>query len=659
MKKKSRKALEPKFHICFVFLFLFSVISYLYAPLWLAMSEVVLSAVTYIIFLCTVLVRTKRVRANIDDTVSELILANKDATLNFPMATAVVKIKSNEIVWGNLAFREMIGEQEYLFEKKLFELIPAFELGWITEGLKESPSIIDIKGRKYRIYGNLFKNNDSKNSSALVTLYWAEVTEYEEAIKEFEDSRQIVSVIMFDNYAELMNGLNDSERSEITAAADKKIAEWTANTNGILIKYERDKYLYIFEERYLEGYIRDKFPILDSVREIVSKNGIKVTLSIGIGKDGQDFRESHNNARLAVDMALSRGGDQAIIRNKFNFSFFGGRSQEVEKRTKVKSRVMANALEGLIMDSSDVIIMGHSNADNDSIGAAVGIACIARKLHKRASIVVDPRNSAEMLIRKVQSAKEYENVFISKEDAILIAGSDTLVVVVDTNRKSVVESPALLESANKVAVIDHHRRGTDYIDGAVLNFHEPYASSTCELISELLQYIIETKDLLNYEAEAILSGIVIDTKRFTMKTGVRTFEAAAYLRRAGADTVELKKILQDDLESYVRRADIVKRAKMYHENIAIVTYDGESTRKEASQAADELLSISGVQASFVLFKDKDTVIVCARSLGAINVQVIIEKMGGGGHFETAGVQLKDRTIQDVTEELLNIIDEVL
>ena len=525
--------------------------------------------------------------------------------------------------------------------------------------MTECPNEMEIAGRRFRVYGNVATNGSPDETETLATLFWLDVTDYSTAITEFENSRQIVSVIMIDNYSEIMNGLNDADRSSIIAEVDKRLANWVSDANGIFLKYERDKYLYIFQERYLDEYISSRFSILDSVREIESKNGIKVTLSIGIGKDGGDFKENHSYARLAIDMALSRGGDQAVIRNKFNFEFFGGRSKELEKRTKVKSRVMANAISGLIRDSSGVMIMGHKNADNDSIGAAVGIACIARKMGKTASIVIGQKTSADTLVRKICSEHEYDGAFISAEDAIIEADSNTLVVVVDTNRKSVVESEALLELANKIAVIDHHRRGTDYIEGAVLNFHEPYASSTCELVTELLQYIVEIRDILDVEAEALLSGIVIDTKKFTMKTGVRTFEAAAYLRRAGADTVELKRILQDDIETYVKRAEMIKLARMYKDKVAIVAYNGTSTRKIAAQAADELLSIRGVQASFVLYCEGESVIISARSLGQINVQVILEKLGGGGHFDTAGAQVAGKTLEEVTEELAGVIDDIL
>lgn len=659
MNRRFSKMFEPRFRLCFIMLFLFAAASFFFADIRIAIAELAVCIAVYVIFISASRKRAREMQKYIEETMTDINRASKDATLNFPMATAVIKLETNELIWGNALFESMVTQRDRIFEKHLFDLIPEFDLAWLIEGKSESPNEVDMDGKTYRVFGNLFRSEEGNDAEMLATLYWLDITEYSTALEEFENSRQIVSVIMIDNYSELMDGLNDAERSAIIAEVDRRLAKWIEPAGGIFMKYERDKYIYIFKQCFLSDYTSSKFSILDTVREIESKNGIKVTLSIGVGKDGQTFKENHRYAHLAVDMALSRGGDQAVIRNKFNFEFFGGRSQGVEKRTKVKSRVMANALAGLIKDSSGVMIMGHKNADNDSIGAAVGIVCIARKMGKNASIVIGQKTSADALVRKLRSEPEYDGVFMDPEDALIDADNDTLVVVVDTNRKSVIESEPLLESANKVAVIDHHRRGTDYIEGAVLNFHEPYASSTCELVTELMQYTVETRDVLSVEAEAILSGIVIDTKKFTMKTGVRTFEAAAYLRRAGADTVELKRILQDDIESYVKRAEIVKLARMYRDNVAIVEYNGASTRKIAAQAADELLSIRGVQASFVLYRDGDSVIVSARSLGSINVQVILEQLGGGGHFDTAGAQITGKKLEEVTEALTAAIDENL
>lgn len=386
-------------------------------------------------------------------------------------------------------------------------------------------------------------------------------------------------------------------------------------------------------------------------------------MSIGIGKEGANMEESFKFATLAIDMALSRGGDQAIIKNRLNFEFYGGKSVELEKRTKVKSRVMANALGELISDASQVFIMGHSFADLDCIGAAAGVCCIARKKEKRARIVINLEKNASMsLINYLKKQPEYENIFISPSDAILEADGKSLLVVVDTNRPEQTESEDFLDSVNRVAVIDHHRRAATHIENAALNFHEPYASSASELVTELLPYLIEQQDLLRCEAEAMLAGIVLDTKSFSLRTGGRTFEAAAYLRRAGADTTEVKKLLQNDIESTVARFDIVRKAKVYRDGIAIATQEIQADRVIAAQAADELLNINGIQASFVVFVENEregVVGVSGRSIGDVNVQMILEKLGGGGNKATAGAQVRGSEPREVLAKLITSIDEYL
>ena len=383
-------------------------------------------------------------------------------------------------------------------------------------------------------------------------------------------------------------------------------------------------------------------------------------MSIGIGKDGKSFSEGFKFAALSIDMALSRGGDQAVIKNRFNFEFYGGRTAELEKRTKVKSRVMANSLTELMRDASNIFVMGHKYADLDSIGAAAGIVCAARKLGKIARIVVDPeRNASKPLIRMLQELPLYAGVFVEKQDAILDADGNSLLVVVDTNRPEQTESEELLSSCNRVAVIDHHRRAATYIQNAALSFHEPYASSACELVTELLQYMVEPADILRAEAEALMSGIVLDTKNFTLRTGGRTFEAAAFLRRAGADPTDVKKLLQSDIASAMARYAIVQKAKVYKNGIAIASADTVQNRVIAAQAADELLNISGIQASFVVYPEPEAVSISARSIGDVNVQVIVEKLGGGGNKSTAGAQVKGKTQTQVLRELVEAIDAFL
>ncbi|MEG1430756.1 MAG: DHH family phosphoesterase, partial [Oscillospiraceae bacterium] len=386
-------------------------------------------------------------------------------------------------------------------------------------------------------------------------------------------------------------------------------------------------------------------------------NGIPSTLSIGIGKDAPTFGELYQSASLSIEMALSRGGDQAVVKNRVTFEFYGGHSKELEKRTKVKSRVMANALGELIADASMVFVMGHKFSDLDTIGAAAGICSISRKKGTPAYILKESgQTPGSAMVARLDATEEYSERFISAQDALVLANSSALLVVVDTNRPEQVQAEELLDCCTKVAVIDHHRRAATYIADAALNFHEPYASSASELVTELLQYIIDPADLTRCEAEALLAGIVLDTKNFTMRTGGRTFEAAAFLRRCGADTAEVKKLFQNDLAGTIARYDIIQNARMYKKDIALALVDHTIPRVTAAQAADELLNISGIDASFVLFPDGDRVIISARSMEDTNVQVILEALGGGGNAATAGAQVPG-ALDEVSKLLTTEIDK--
>ena len=419
--------------------------------------------------------------------------------------------------------------------------------------------------------------------------------------------------------------------------------------------------MFIFETRYLRNITEKKFEILEQVHQIVSPSGVHATLSIGVGQDGDGFEENFSFANLAVEMALSRGGDQAVIKNRFNFEFFGGRNMEVETRSKVKSRVAANALAELMRTSSQIFVMGHKLSDLDAIGGAAGMVCIARKLGKSAKIVVDPeKNSSQKLIEALRETPEYKDVFLNPDEAIVRADSRTLLVVVDTNRPEQVESPSLLEACTRVAVIDHHRRAASYIQNAALTFHEPYASSVCELLSELLQELTEPGDITHQEAEAMLAGIVLDTKNFSIRTGERTFDAAAFLRRIGADTTEVKKYMQSDMSHAVEKYRILEQMRMYRDGIALVAQEQETDRIVAAQAADEMLNIAGVQASFVAYATGDGgVVISARSIGEVNVQLILEKLGGGGNKAAAGVQIDKMELLEAIKSLCASIDEYL
>ena len=463
-------------------------------------------------------------------------------------------------------------------------------------------------------------------------------------------------MIAIDNYEELVKNTTDSEKSSILAGIDRRLSSWVKDSSAVMRKYDRDKYIFIIENAELDKLAAKKFSVLQEVRDIQNHEGVIATLSIGIGRDGETLAESYQFAGLAIDMALSRGGDQAVIKNRYSFEFFGGLSEEVEKRTKVKSRVVANALSQLIRDSSQVLVMGHKNSDMDAIGAAAGMVCAARVKNKPVHIVVDREHTmASDLIERLETQSEYKGVFVSAEDAMIMCDFNTLLIVVDVNRPGYVESEALLQSINKIAVIDHHRRAADYIENAVVSLHEPYASSASELVSELLQYLVPTSGILTCEAEAMLAGIYLDTKGFATRTGVRTFEAAAYLRRAGAESSDVKRLFQSSFDQYMERQKLISSARNCGQGVIFAITGEEVDRIAAAQAADELLSIIGTHASVVAFRSGDDMAVSARAAGHVNVQLLMERLGGGGNHSAAGAQLKNTTPEEADKLITDAI----
>jgi len=488
-------------------------------------------------------------------------------------------------------------------------------------------------------------------------LYFSDLTELYQIRDEYIRSRPVVSIILIDNYEELIKNLTEGAISALNAKLNDSITQWTEGYNGLLRRLERNRFLFIFEKKDLTRATEDKFSLLEDVHEITSPSGLPASVSIGLGVDGANFEESYNFAALSIEMALSRGGDQAVIKDRFNFNFYGGRNREADYRSKVRSRVTANSLMELIGQSEHVFVMGHRNADLDAVGAAVGLCCLCRKKGKKANIVIDlEHNAAGRLIGEIRKEPQYRDVFISEQDALLMADNHSILIVVDTNRPDQVESRSLLEAVSKVCVVDHHRRAADYISPVVVNLHEPYASSAAELVTEILLYAVEQKDVLPIEAKSLLAGICLDTKFFNVRTGERTFEAAAALRRIGADPTEVKLLLQTDFSDTIDKYEIVKTAQRYRQEIAIAPLLSPTTRVLAAQAADELLNISGITASFVMYPDDGLVIISARSIGSANVQMILEPLGGGGNAATAGAQVKNPEVEAVLHQLVESID---
>ena len=628
-----------------------------FSPL-LAVAEALVSALVIYVGIRRNRMAQHSVRQYLDRVSGGIDTARSSNMLYAPLPMLVFDLNTGEILWGNDRFLALTDLKEKMFEALVGDVIPGFDGHWMLEGKREAPEYVVWNHRTYRVYGALSHPDQLKGDhSMLATTYWLDITESEQMRQTLDMTRPSVAILMIDNYEDLMKACPESKRSALLADIEGKLNDWCAGSGALLLSYDRDRYLFVMEEKDFAVYAEKKFDVLDAVRTVES-GGVTATLSIGVGRDGDSFESLFKNADLALEMALSRGGDQAVVKDRNNFEFYGGRSKTTEKRTKVKSRVMANALRELIDDARNVYVMGHKYADMDSLGAAAGICCISRKLGKKAQIVIDTENNAaHPVLRALQQMPEYAGVFVNGDTAFLHAQPDTLLVVVDTNRPDSVESEPLLESCTRVAVIDHHRRGSSYIDKMTLNYHEPYASSASELVTELMQYLIEPADMLKSEAEALLAGIVLDTKNFTNRTGGRTFEAAAYLRRCGADTQDVQRMFQSDLDAMVTRYAIMRQAEIYHSDIAIVAADEAYDRVTAAKAADELLTIRGIRASFVMYRKDDGVYMSARSLGEVNVQVILEALGGGGNSTTAGGQAKGITVAEAKEKLLAAIDK--
>ena len=604
-----------------------------------------------------VVCRVRRHREIQEYTNKALGSAGQKSGTETPFPMALVRLGDKSVLWANDAFTSITGYQERYLEQPLANVMPGFSLDWLVSGKNEYPYDVTFSGRRYRIYGTTFRADDP-DSTALGMLYMSDLTELYLVRDEYIRSRPVVCIILIDNYEELIKNLTESAISHLNARLNEVITAWAEDYHGLYRRLERNRFLLVFEKRDLNRAVEDKFSLLEDIHSVENPAGLEASISMGIGVDSVNFEESYNFAALSIEMALSRGGDQAVVKDRFNFTFYGGRNKENDQRSKVRSRVTANSLMELIGQSSQVFIMGHKNADLDSVGAAMGVACLCRKRGKKAYIVLDlERNVADKLIDEIREVPEYQDAFISGQEAMLLCDNHSILVVVDTNRPDQVEHQPLLEAISKVCVVDHHRRAASYINPVVVNLHEPYASSASELVTELLQYAVEKADVMPIEAKSLMAGIFLDTKSFNVRTGERTFEAASVLRLWGADTVEVKKLLQNDFQDTMAKYQIIKSARLYRQEIAIAALNSPTSRALAAQAADELLNISGITASFVLYPDGDQVIVSARSIGDANVQVILEPLGGGGNTATAGAQMSGCTVKEALDQLVLSIDQ--
>lgn len=582
---------------------------------------------------------------------------SKNILLRVPFPLMIINEKG-QILWHNTSLSAIFDNSEIL-GKNISSLIKEIDAKKIINSKKASYKKLFINNKYYDMHlSNLEPKGNKKGSITL--LYFLDVTEEFYLKKELQDSKDAVVLIEVDNLDEVLKVTDEDKRPLLEAEIERTIISYNQSLNGVIKKYFSNKYILFLRNKYLNKEIEKKFEILDSIREINLTNKLSVTLSIGVGVSGETPLENYNLALSAIELALGRGGDQAVVKTTEKLLFFGGKTKEIEKRTKVKARVLAHALLDVIKNSSNIFIMGHVNPDTDCFGAAIGLNSVIRSLGKKSYIVLDEINSSiEGIYEQYVGVNDNESVIIKSSQCFSIADENSLLIVVDTNSRKYLINNKVLDIIKKVVVIDHHRRSKNGIEEPLLNYIETYASSTSELVTEMIQYMKENHKLSLIEAEALLAGITVDTKNFCFKTGVRTFEAAAFLRSQGADTIEVKKLFANNLERVIARSEIIKSA-IVENSVAIATCP---TNIEdnilAAQAADELLNITGIQASFVLVKIGDDVIISGRSLGDINVQLILEELGGGGHLTMAGAMVENGSIHEVAIQLKEAIDKYL
>lgn len=630
-------------------------------------KAIIPSIVFYALVLLYSVWSSKKRKAEITKHIDELTLnvdkAAQSTIINSPFPLVVVET-SGSIIWKSSNFIKTFANID--IGTYLSDIIKELKQKIDKDNNNKAPAIYEsmkIGEKTYKIIAESVKSKEKgAKSEYLSTIYFLDETNYVNLLNDFSNSRTCIGIVVIDNYEELMQRATEEEKLKITSEAEKSIYAWVNKYNGLSIKSERDTYVCIFDQYHVEQIKDEKFDILDEIKEIKTEDNIQTTLSIAISEEGESNVDKYKSAKAVIDIALGRGGDQAIIKQNGKYYFFGGRTQEVEKRTRVKARIVSQALEELVNSSSNVLIMGHTNSDIDAMGSAMGVYRFVKAIGKDAYIVNETTGtSLDTFIQDLKDIEDYQGVLVDKNTALSKISSDSLLIVVDTDKKNYVEVPELLTKTDKIAVIDHHRRGTDYIENAMLTFHEVYASSACELVTEIVEFSERAIHLTTFEVEALYAGIMMDTKNFTFKTGVRTFEAAAFLRKCGVDIIKVKKWFQSDLETYNKISEIVAKSEIMNDTIAISVYDkaDPDANITCAKAADELLTISNITASFVIGKLGDRICISGRSIGDINVQLILEKLGGGGHITVAGAQIEGMTEEEVKQELINRINEYL
>lgn len=581
---------------------------------------------------------TDEIKANINDNISNM---------SYPIA--LIDNEGN-ILWANKRLKEELNLLD-LQEQNILSIGRNLDLHKLLKCDKDLGQRVKIKDTFYSIYANNISGENIKYNEAKYLVYFNEVSN----LRDLYSTRESIMLIEVDNLSEALERTDEANRPMLAAEVEKAINSYSKKLKAMIIKYEYNKYCLSVQDKYINDEINCKFNILDEISNIDRGNKLEVTLSIGIGRGGDNPQENYNNAMTARELALGRGGDQAVIKNNEKITFFGGNTRELEKRTRVRARVIAQALRELIFESSNIFIMGHKNPDMDSLGASIGLWSSIRQLGKNCNIIIDNDITAiDYYMTKLKKDDKYDNLFISSEEAEKNINDKTLLIIVDVHNKGYVNNLDIVERINRKIIIDHHRRSPDIIEGALLNYIEVYASSTSEMVTELIQYMLQKPRIPKIIAEGLLGGIFMDTKGFQFKSGVRTFDAAAFLRSLGADTIEVKKMFTDSLDDYLLISDTIRNAEV-HENLAIAVCPSDVNNTViVARAADELLGISGIDVCFVLCNINDSIIISGRSTGEVNVQVILEELGGGGHMNMAGAKL-----ECTIDEAVNLLKEAI
>ena len=577
----------------------------------------------------------------------------------------VLTDRAGTIIWYNERFSEVVGAK--ISKKSITQIFPGLYKKVFPQNGQTKEYCITHEEHKYRvecssmIFDNLESQEEEIQGDILQVFYFFDETQLIGYQEESKKKSLVAGLIYIDNYEEVLENMEEVRQSLLLALVERKIMKYMQGLDAIIKGFEKDKFLFVIEEQKLEELMESKFSILDEVRLINIGNELSMTLSIGVGVNGGSYTETYESARMAMDLALGRGGDQAVVRDGDTISYYGGKTQKVEKSTRVKARVKAHALREIMLTHDKIFVMGHKNPDADCVGAALGIYRLSKALNKSTYIVMDKDCPAiEPIIDGIyrERADEEEDIFVTNEEAMLLKDKSAMLIVVDVNVPAMTECPELLKSISTIVVLDHHRQSNETIKNAVVSYVEPYASSTCEMVAEILQYIVDKPKLKNIEADAMYSGILVDTDNFVIKAGVRTFEAAAYLRRAGADVTRVRKMFREDMEHCRIRTAIINKAEIYMNEFAISTFDGEEVSGATvvgAKAANALLNIQGIRGSFVLTSLQDCVYISARSIDELNVQVIMEKFGGGGHLTMAAAQLKDVTLSEAEQQLKDVL----